>query len=73
MDLEFWHWLAGGLLFLVGEILFSGFFLIWLGVGAVAVGLIMLVAPDLDVSIAVGIVDEPDVAWASYAIMVVYQ
>lgn len=45
--LEFWHWLAIGLLFIVGEILFSGFFLLWLGLGGMAVGLIMLVAPEL--------------------------
>jgi len=46
-SLEFWHWLALGLLFLIGEILASGFFLIWLGLGAIVVGLLMLIVPDI--------------------------
>ncbi len=46
-DVQFWHWLAlGGLLGML-EILVPGFVLIWLGLAAVLVGLLLLIWPDL--------------------------
>ncbi|MEZ5935345.1 MAG: NfeD family protein [Alphaproteobacteria bacterium] len=46
-DIQFWHWLALGGVLGVLEILAPGFVLIWLGLAAVAVGLLLLVWPDL--------------------------
>ncbi|MCB1556084.1 MAG: NfeD family protein [Alphaproteobacteria bacterium] len=45
--IEFWHWGIVGLVLLILEMLVSGFFLIWLGVAALAVALLMLVVPAL--------------------------
>ncbi len=43
----FWHWIALGFGLMVIEILVPSFFFLWLGVAALAVGLIMLAIPDL--------------------------
>ncbi|MCB9989013.1 MAG: NfeD family protein [Rhodospirillales bacterium] len=43
--IEFWHWGIAGMVLLILEMVVSGFFLIWLGVAALAVGLLMLVFP----------------------------
>jgi len=42
-DIQFWHWLAFGGLLGVLEILAPGFVLIWLGLAALLVGLMLLV------------------------------
>ncbi len=46
-DIQFWHWLAFGGLIGVLEILVPGFVLIWLGLAAILVGLLLLVWPEL--------------------------
>jgi hypothetical protein len=46
-SVQFWHWLAFGGLLGVLEILAPGFVLIWLGLAAVAVGLMLLAWPNL--------------------------
>lgn len=43
----FWHWIAMGFGLMVFEILLPSFFFLWLGVAALAVGLIMLAVPDM--------------------------
>lgn len=47
----FWHWIAVGFGLMAFEILLPSFFFLWLGVAALAVGIIMLVVPDLAWSI----------------------
>lgn len=46
-DIQFWHWLAFGGILGVFEILVPGFVLIWLGLAAIAVGLLLLAWPDM--------------------------
>lgn len=46
-DIQFWHWLALGGLIGILEILAPGFVLIWLGLAAILVGLLMLAWPDM--------------------------
>ncbi|MHA1540241.1 MAG: NfeD family protein [Alphaproteobacteria bacterium] len=40
-----WGWLSAALIFLVLELLFSGFFLIWIGAASAGVGVLLLIAP----------------------------
>lgn len=42
---SFWHWGAGALLLLIAEAVLPGFYLLWLGVAALLVSLLLLVWP----------------------------
>ena len=46
-DVQFWHWFAFGGVLGVLEILVPGFVLIWLGLAAILVGLILLLWQDM--------------------------
>ncbi|MGI9490221.1 MAG: NfeD family protein [Geminicoccaceae bacterium] len=46
-DVQFWHWLALGGILGALEILAPGFVLIWLGLAAILVGLVLLVWHDM--------------------------
>jgi len=43
----YWHWIVLGLMLVVLEMLLPGFILIWFGVGAILVGGLQYVIPDL--------------------------
>ena len=43
----FWHWIALGFGLMTAEILVPSFFFLWLGIAALAVGLIMIAVPEL--------------------------
>ena len=45
--LTFWHWMVLGVLLVVLELLLPGIWFLWLGLGALTTGLIVLVASDL--------------------------
>lgn len=45
----YWHWWILGVVFLTLEMLVPGTFMLWLGVAAGVIGLILVVAPDLRV------------------------
>lgn len=45
MEIAWWHWIAGGLLLALMEMAVPAFFLIWFGLGALLVGVVMLVVP----------------------------
>ncbi len=47
MQLEFWHWLTLAVVLIILEMLSPGVFLMWLGIAAGIVGIVMLVYPDL--------------------------
>jgi len=42
-NVAYWHWIVFGMLLALAEILLPSFFLLWLGVSAVVVGVLMLV------------------------------
>ena len=42
-----WLWFIGGLLLIGGEIVLPGVYLLWLGLGALVVGVLVAVFPDL--------------------------
>jgi membrane protein implicated in regulation of membrane protease activity len=45
MDLAWWQWIVGGLLLTLAELMVPALFLVWFGIGAILVGLILLVLP----------------------------
>ena len=47
---EWWHWVVLGLCLTIAEMAIPAFFVIWFGIGAVGVGLLLLLAPDLAVA-----------------------
>ena len=44
---EWWHWIVLGLCLSLAELAVPAFFIIWFGIGAIGVGLILLLAPEL--------------------------
>jgi membrane protein implicated in regulation of membrane protease activity len=46
-DLTFWHWMVLGAVLIVIELLAPGIWFLWLGLGAVATGLLVLFLTDL--------------------------
>ncbi|MGE0748468.1 MAG: NfeD family protein [Rhodospirillales bacterium] len=46
----YWYWFAGGVLISLFEIFLPGVLFVWLGVGAVATGLVVLAAPGMALS-----------------------
>ncbi len=44
-EVAWWHWMVAGLLLALGEMLLPSFFLLLLGLSAMAVGLLLLVMP----------------------------
>ena len=47
---EWWHWVVLGLCLAMTELAVPAFFIIWFGIGAIGVGLTLLVAPDLAIA-----------------------
>lgn len=42
---EWWHWLVLGLCLSMAELLVPAFFIVWFGIGAIGVGVVLLFAP----------------------------
>jgi len=49
MNPEWWHWIVGGIALVLAELIIPSFFIIWFGLGALLVGLLMLLV-DLSVT-----------------------
>ena len=47
MHLEWWHWIVGGIALILAELAIPSFFVVWFGLGALLVGLLLVLAPDL--------------------------
>lgn len=65
-EVVYWHWIGFGLLLVLSEIFIGSFFIIWFGAGAVAVGLLLLVASgiSLPTQIVIWAVLSALLAWA---------
>ncbi|MDR1662421.1 MAG: NfeD family protein [Azoarcus sp.] len=50
MVLEWWFWIVGGIALILLELAIPSFFVIWFGLGALLVGLALLLAPGLPLS-----------------------
>ena len=47
---EWWHWMVLGLCLAMAELTVPAFFVIWFGIGAMGVGGVLLIAPELPIS-----------------------
>ena len=47
---EWWHWIVLGLCLSIAELAVPAFFIIWFGIGAIGVGLLLLIFPTLSVA-----------------------
>lgn len=45
--IEWWYWLILGFCLIMAELLIPAFFALWFGIGAIAVGLVLLAIPSL--------------------------
>ena len=52
-ELAYWHWIVFGVVLVLSEIALSTFFILWFGVAAIIVGLVMLIAPDMALSLQI--------------------
>ena len=50
MAFEWWHWIVLGFALVVAELAVPAFFIIWFGLGALLVGLALLVLPDISLT-----------------------
>jgi membrane protein implicated in regulation of membrane protease activity len=50
IELAYWHWIVFGVLLILSEIVLTTFFILWFGVAAVIVGLLLLVLPDISLN-----------------------
>lgn len=50
MDIEYWHWLVLGMVLIGFEIFIPSFTVLWFGLGALVVAVIVVLAPDVAVS-----------------------
>jgi len=54
MTIEWWYWAVGGLLLIMLELVIPSFFVLWFGLGALLVGVVLLVA-DLSLPLQLGL------------------
>jgi len=49
-EIVYWHWIVFGILLVLSEILFTTFFILWFGVAAILVGVLLLIIPGIALS-----------------------
>jgi membrane protein implicated in regulation of membrane protease activity len=50
MNPEWWSWVVGGIALILAELAIPSFFIVWFGLGAILVGLLMLALPPLSLT-----------------------
>jgi len=45
MVMQWWYWIVGGVILILLELVIPSFFVLWFGLGALIVGLLLLIAP----------------------------
>lgn len=45
MTIQWWYWIVSGIVLILLELMVPSFFIFWFGLGAIIVGLLLLVAP----------------------------
>lgn len=53
--MEWWHWVVGGVALILAELAVPSFFIIWFGIGALLVAILMLIVPGLSLTAQVGL------------------
>jgi len=49
-EIAYWHWIVFGILLMLSEIVLNTFFILWFGVAAVLVGVMLFIAPAIALS-----------------------
>lgn len=65
MEILWWHWVVLGIVLMLLELAVPAFFLMWFGLGAVIVGLLMLVFPEMSMAYQV-------IAWTASSMLFVW-
>lgn len=47
MDIQWWYWAVGGVALMLLELLLTSFFIVWFGLGALGVALLLWLAPGI--------------------------
>lgn len=47
INLEYWHWMVFGAILILSELVITTFFILWFGVAAIVMGLVVLLIPAL--------------------------
>ncbi|PKO94460.1 MAG: hypothetical protein CVU16_02965 [Betaproteobacteria bacterium HGW-Betaproteobacteria-10] len=55
MQPEWWTWIVGGIVLMLAELAIASFYIIWFGLGALLVGLLMLLLPNLSLTAQVAV------------------
>lgn len=55
MQPEWWTWIVGGILLMLAELAITSFYIIWFGLGALLVGLLMLFMPDITLTAQIAV------------------
>jgi len=55
MELEWWHWAVGGIVLILSELALPAFVLVWFGLGALVLALVVAIAPSLDITVQLSI------------------
>ncbi|MBY0466552.1 MAG: NfeD family protein [Burkholderiales bacterium] len=55
MQLEWWHWIVGGLVLVLAELAMTTFYIVWFGMGAMLVGLALWVVPGMSPTLQIGL------------------
>ena len=50
MQMEWWHWAVAGIVLILAELAVPAFVLVWFGLGALLVALVVAVAPAIDLT-----------------------
>ena len=53
--LQWWHWLVFGIVLILAELAIPSFFIIWFGLGALLVGLLLAVLPGLSLTAQIAV------------------
>lgn len=65
MNLEWWHWVVGGIALILAELAVPAFFLIWFGLGAFLVALALWLVSGLSLTAQLGL-------WAAASLAMVF-
>lgn len=53
--LQWWHWIVFGIALTLAELAIPSFFIIWFGLGAILVGLLLVLAPALSLTVQLAV------------------
>lgn len=54
MNIEWWHWLVGGIVLILAELGIASFFVIWFGIAGLVMAGVLWLAPDLSPTAQIG-------------------